>query len=271
MLRGEVPRRRWPGSRRGRRAARSRPRSAGRRSGRTPPHQRLLDEVDHVRERRPARPPGRVGQLHADLPPRRDPIPAVANRIAGAQQRGDRLAHGVVDDEALAAQLDEGQRPQPLERRGRRLARQNAGEQRQRHAAQHAGRVERLARAGVEPVEVERGELLHDRRQHRVLGRVRPLADGRRRELERERVAADEAVDPRGLRRAGRPRGAPRPRRPAKTARAAPCRPARRTTTATPPLARRAWRARRAFSGSEGRAPGAASRRAGAAAPPCRR
>ena len=57
-----------------------------------------------------------------------------------------------------------------------------------------------VARRRVEAVEVERRELLDDRRQHRVLGRVRALADRRRRQLQRQRVAADEAVDPFGLR-----------------------------------------------------------------------
>ena len=78
--------------------------------------------------------------------------------------------------------------------------RQHAAEQGQRHAAQHAGGVERLARLGVEPVQPQGGELLHDGREHGVLGRVRPLAHRRGRELQRQRMAADEAVDPLGLR-----------------------------------------------------------------------
>ena len=102
-----------------------------------------------------------------------------------------------MDDEPLAAELDERQRAQPLE--GIRRRRQHAAEQGQRHSAQDAGGVERCARLGVEPVEVQRGKLLHDGRKHRVLGRVRPLAESRGGELQGQRVTANEAVDPLGL------------------------------------------------------------------------
>ena len=106
----------------------------------------------------------------------------MADRVGGAQQRRDRLAHGVVDDQALAAEVDERQRAQPRERVDRVV--DQRAEQRERHTAQDAGGVERLPCRVVEPVEVERGELLGDGRE---LGRGR-------REQQRERVAAREAV-----------------------------------------------------------------------------
>jgi hypothetical protein len=162
--------------------------------------ERLLDEVDHVRERGPARRAARARELAADLAPRRRAVAPVPHRVGRAQQGGHHLADGVMDDEALAPELDEGQRREPRERRLRRLVRQQRREQRERDAAQDGRRVERLARRRVEPVEVERRQLLHDRRQDRVLRRVRPLVERRRRELERQRMAAHEAVDPLGLR-----------------------------------------------------------------------
>ena len=73
--------------------------------------------------------PAVAGQLRADLPPGRRAVGAVTHRIARAQQRGHRLADGVVDDEALAAELDERQRREPRERRLRRLARQQRAEE----------------------------------------------------------------------------------------------------------------------------------------------
>ena len=121
------------------------------------------------------------------------------DRIAGAQQRRDGLAHGVVDDEAFPPELDERQRAQPREGLLRRLVGQQRGEQRERHAAQHRGGVQRAARRGLQPVEVQRGELLQHGGRHGAGGRAGPLADRRRAELQRQRMAAREAVDPRGL------------------------------------------------------------------------
>ena len=86
-------------------------------------HERLVDERDHVGERGPARRPGRAGELAADLPPGRAAVGAVAHRVGRAQQRGDGLPDGVVDDQALAPELDERQRREPRERRLRRLVR----------------------------------------------------------------------------------------------------------------------------------------------------
>ena len=101
-----------------------------------------------------------------------------------------------MDDEALPAELDERQRVQPRERVLRALFWKQRAEQRERHAAKDRGGVEHLARLRVEPVEVQRREFLHHGRQDRVLGRVGALAHGGGGELERERVAAHEAVDP---------------------------------------------------------------------------
>jgi hypothetical protein len=162
-------------------------------------HERLVDQRDHVGQRGPAGCARRPGQLLPDLPPRGRAVGAVTHRVARAQQRGDRLPDGVVDDQALAPQLDEGKRREPLERRLRGLPGEQRAEQRERDAAQDAGGVERLPRGRLEPVEVERRELLHDRREHRVGGCVGALPDGRGGQLERQRVAAHEAVDPLGL------------------------------------------------------------------------
>ena len=162
-------------------------------------HERLLDQRQHVGHRRPARGPDGPVQLAPDLPPGRRAVGAVADRVARAQHRRDRLADRVVDHQALAPELDERQRRQARERHRRRVAGHERTQQRERHAAQHARRVERLASSAVEPVEVERRELLDDGRQDRVLGRVRPRADGRGGQLQRQRVPAREAVDPRRL------------------------------------------------------------------------
>ena len=105
-----------------------------------------------------------------------------------------------MDHEPLAPELDERQRAQALEGRLRRLAREQRAEQRERDPAQDRGGVERLAGRAVEAVEPQLGELLGDGRQHRVLGRIGPLAHRRGRELQRQRMAAHEAVDPLGLR-----------------------------------------------------------------------
>ena len=163
-------------------------------------HERLLDEREHVGDRRPAGGAAAAGQLAADLPPRGRAVGPVAHRVGGAQQREHRLADGVVDHEPLAPELGERQRRQALERGLGRLARHDRAEQRERDAPQHRGGVQRLARGGVEPVEVERRELLHDGRQDRVLAGVRAGAHGRGRELQRQRVPAREAVDPGRLR-----------------------------------------------------------------------
>ena len=161
-------------------------------------HERLLDERDHVRERRPARRARRALELVADLPPGRLAVAAVAHRVGGAQQRRDGLAHGVMDDQALAPQFDEWQRLQPCECVPR-VIREQRRQQRERDTAQDRRRVQDRARRRVEPVEVERREFLHDGRQDRVLRGVRALAQRRRRQLQRERMPAHEAVDPLGL------------------------------------------------------------------------
>ena len=101
-----------------------------------------------------------------------------------------------MDDQALAAELDERQRGQARERRLRRLAGHQRLQQRERDAPQHRRGVERLAGRRVEPVEVQPGELLHDRRQDRVLRRVRARLQRGGGELERQRMPAGEAVDP---------------------------------------------------------------------------
>ena len=101
-----------------------------------------------------------------------------------------------MDDEALAAELDERQRVEPRERVLRTLSGSSAPSSESVTRRSTEVGVEHLARLRVEPVEVQRRELLHHGRQDRVLGRVRALAHGRRGELERERVAAHEAVDP---------------------------------------------------------------------------
>ena len=177
-------------------------------------HERLVDQLDHVGQRGPARRAGGASISAADLAPGVAAVGAVADRVGRAQQGADGLADGVVDDEPLAAELDEGQRREAGEGVLRRYIGQQRRQQREGDAAQDAGRVQRFARRGVEAVEVERGELLHDGRQHGVRGCVRALAHGRRRELQRERVAVDEAVDPRRLRARRGPRGAaPRRRR----------------------------------------------------------
>ena len=154
--------------------------------------------VDHVRQRGPARGPGGGFDLAADLVPGVAAVGAVADRIGRAQQRSDGLADRVVDDEALAPELDEGQRREP----GEGVLRRGWGSTAPSSESVMRRRTEVASRASasrVEAVEVERGELLHDRRQDGVRGRVGALVHRRGCELQRQRVAVDEAVDPCGL------------------------------------------------------------------------
>ena len=194
--------RRSPRSRRGRRAGRSRPRSAGPTDGKNASRTSgsstsAIMSASEAQRAAPAAP----SSSRADLAPGGGAVGAVAHRVGGAQQRA---------------------RPPRGRCRGRRAprgrARRTAAPRSRSNGAcggssgssapssesvtrrRTRGRVERRARRRVEPVEVERGELLRDGRQDRVLGRVRALADRRRRELQRQRVAAHEAVDPLGLR-----------------------------------------------------------------------
>ena len=113
--------------------------------------ERLVDEVDHVRERRPAGRAGGALELVADLPPGRASVRAPAHGVGRAEQRGDALADRVVDDQALAAELDERQRAQPLE--GIRRGGQHSAEQGQasRDGARRWRRAPRVSRRRARP------------------------------------------------------------------------------------------------------------------------
>ena len=112
------------------RAARARPRSAGPTTERTPRARAAPRRGGSCPRSTPSARRRAARQLAPDLAPGGGAVGAPAHRVAGAQERGDRLADGVVDDEPLAPELDERQRAQALERRLRRL-----GGQRPRPAA----------------------------------------------------------------------------------------------------------------------------------------
>ena len=157
---------------------------------------RVLEQVQHVGGVAPQLGGVGVAHLAAQLVPGGGLQPPVGRRVAGAQQGGDRLAHGLLDHQALAPELGERQRPQPLERLWGGLAGQQRGEQRLRRAAGHAGGVERAPRRRVQAVQVQPRQRVDDRRDRGVLEREPgPLGVRGRREQQRERVAVREAVD----------------------------------------------------------------------------
>jgi hypothetical protein len=168
-----------------------------------------------------------------------------------AQERRHSLPQRVVGPRAPARRTAA---PRDARRLLRGLIGEQRDEERERDAAPDRRRIEGFPRGRIDPIEVERRKLLHDRRQDGVLGIVEPLADGRARELERQRVAAHEAVDPRGLCLVA-PRPAEhlrrvRPRkRPSGSVRSSSPNDARHTA----PGASRVARTTRACSGSDGR------------------
>ena len=231
-------------------------------------HERFLDQRDHVRDRGPAR---RL-ELLADLPPGGGAVAAVADRIARAQQRGHRLAHGVVDDEAFAAELHERQRVEPRERVLRALL----GQERSRAmTASHAAAPTRRRgpRASRDRARRGRARRAPARRSAGPLPRARRAVRGRRRRRAgataggRGRTGSPTRPDP----RRARPRAAPRPRRRAAAGRARSSAAVHRTTPARPRRARRGSRSPRARArAATAGTPAAASRRSAGAARRCR-
>ena len=145
--------------------------------------------------------PGCAAELAADLAPggargRRGGAPGRSRAAARRRPRGRCRGRPAPRARARRTAAPRGARTPPAAARPGSSA--PSSESVTRRSTEVASSASRVAR--VEPVEVERGELLHDGRQDRVLGRVRALADRRGRELQRQRVAAHEAVDPLGLR-----------------------------------------------------------------------
>ena len=96
---------------------------------------RVLEDVEQVRRVAPHLVRGRARDLVAELPPGGDPVAPGPVGIRRPQVRGDDLADGVVDDQAVAAQLDERQDSQPVEGVLRRCVGQHRAHQRERRAA----------------------------------------------------------------------------------------------------------------------------------------
>ena len=137
----------------------------------------LVDQVDHVRQRRPAGWAGSAFELVADLPPGRASVRAPADGVGRAEQCGDALADRVVDDQALAAELDERQCAQPLEgvrATGSTPPSKDSVTRRSTEVASSASRVSRRGR----PTTARRAPA---RRSGARRPQVRPAAPARRR------------------------------------------------------------------------------------------
>ena len=164
------------------------------------PHGRVLDEVEQVGGVAPQVRRRGGAQLAPQLPPGRDPVGAVGRRVVDPQQRRDDFAHGVVQDQAVRAELHERQRAQHVVGVVRGDVRQQGAEERHGRPAQRAGGVEhgpgRLAEAG----QVDPGEFGDDGGDRRVGDReVGAGAPGGGGEPQRQRVAVGEADDPGGV------------------------------------------------------------------------
>ena len=168
---------------------------------------RVVDQVEHVGRVAPELGGSRLARLGTERAPGRAPVGAVPVRVRAAQEAGDRVAHGLVDDEPVAPSIDERQVEQAVQRLGAVLLLEHRREQRLRGPPHDRGRLERAPGELVLHVfEVEARELIDDAGHRRVLEReLRTLGDAGRGERERERMAAGDPVQARGLFRQATP------------------------------------------------------------------
>ena len=130
--------------------------------GKNAAHGRVLDEVEQVGGVAPQVRRRGGAQLAPQLPPGRDPVGAVSRRIVDPQQRRDDFAHGVVQDQAVRAELHERQRAQQVVGLVRGYIRQQGTEERHGRPAQCAGGVEHGPGRLVEAGKVDPGEFGDD-------------------------------------------------------------------------------------------------------------
>ena len=161
----------------------------------------VVDQVEHVGGVAPELGGSRLARLGTERAPGRAAVGAVPVRARAAQEAGDRVAHGLVDDEAVAASVDERQVEQAAQRLGAVLLLEHRREHGLSGPPHDRGRLQRAPRELVLHVfEVEARELIDDAGQRRVLEReLRMLGDAGRGERERERMPLGDPVQARGF------------------------------------------------------------------------